>query len=422
MTQTRRSLRVGIIGMGGFAAVHHDTIQQLEAEGECKLICTCDPHPRQFEEKMQAWQLGPRGVTVFDHYLGMLDACRDQLDVVTIPTPVPLHAEMHRACVERGLAVYLEKPPTLSDAELTQMLDVEQRTRKQTNVGFNFIVELPRQALKRRLLSREFGRLRKVCFAGLWPRPRSYFRRTAWAGRLMLDGRLVLDSCLGNAMAHYVHNVLFWAGMGSQLSWGTVEQAESELYRAHTIESMDTLFVKARTTTGIELQMALTHACDGQHRHREQVVCDDAVITYVTFKQYQIAWRNGKTETHHVPAVSLKENLLAYLHYVRGGLDRPVTRLIDTRPFVQLNDLAYIAAGQITTISPEYLRHSAAEDNTAHPADEYVAIKDIDGVFDRFFASGYFPSAQGLPWARAGGAAMIDDLPELSRVIEAMAA
>ena len=417
MTQMRRALRVGIIGMGGFAGIHHDTVKQLEAEGECKLICTCDPNTSSFSDKMRVWQLAQRDVSVFSHYLDMLDVCQDRLDVVTIPTPVPLHADMHRACVARGLAVYLEKPPTLYDGELSNMLVVEQNAALQTNVGFNYIVEPPRQALKQRLLESDFGQLRQVCFAGLWPRARSYFQRAAWAGRLLLDGRLVLDSCMGNAMAHYVHNMLFWAGTDALFAWGDVQLVEAELYRVHDIEGTDTLFVTARTSQGIELKMALTHACDGKHRHREWLNCDHATVTYTTAEHYEIAPRKGPPETHSVPTVTLKENLRAYFDYVRGGATRPLTRLIDSRPFVQLNDLVYIAAGKITTIPSQHLRCSPSEDNTS----EYVAIKDIDDVFDRFFATGRFPSAQGMAWGRAGGTAMKPDLPELHRVIEAMA-
>jgi predicted dehydrogenase len=36
-------IRIGIIGVGGFAASHHQAVQSLEATGECRLVCTCDP-------------------------------------------------------------------------------------------------------------------------------------------------------------------------------------------------------------------------------------------------------------------------------------------------------------------------------------------------------------------------------------------
>jgi predicted dehydrogenase len=410
-------LRVGIIGMGGFAGVHHDHVKQLEAEGECQLVCTCDPDVTAFSRRMEQWEFGARGVMVFDHYLDMLDACADQLDVVAIPTPVPLHAEMHRAVVERGPAAYLEKPPTLNYAELDKMLNVEARARRQTNVGFVYIDEPERQALKQRMLQGEFGAVRQVCFTGIWPRATSYFQRARWAGRLMLDGRLVLDSCLGNAMAHYAHNVLFWAGLNSLFNWAEVTDVQAELYRAHAIEGTDTVFARARTANGIDLQLALTHACAGEQWHREWIVCDKATVSYVTNQSYTIAWNGGPSETHALPPVSLRHNLSAYYRYLRGETGRPTTRLIDARPFVELNDLVYLAAGSIVTVAPEHITRTPAPDGLA----EWVAINGIESVVERFFVNGEFPSQQNLPWARAGGSATRDNLPQLFTAITQMA-
>jgi predicted dehydrogenase len=177
----------------------------LEDAGVCRLICTCDPSDDALQAARARWNLDGRGVRVWTDYREMLDVHVGELDVVTIPTPPPLHAEMHRACVERNLACYLEKPPTLDPDELERMITVDAGARKQTQVAFNFIIEEPRQALKRRLLAGEFGALRRASFVGLWPRASDYYARAAWAGRLLgNDGRLVLDSCIGNALAHHV--------------------------------------------------------------------------------------------------------------------------------------------------------------------------------------------------------------------------
>ena len=140
-------MNIGIIGMGGFARSHHRAILDLERKGECRLVCTCDPGIGRFADTARDMEFPARGVALFDDYIDMLDQCRDQLDIVTIPTPLPLHADMHRACVERGLAVYLEKPPTLDYVELEDMLRVEAGAAKLTNVGFSNIIEEPRQIL-----------------------------------------------------------------------------------------------------------------------------------------------------------------------------------------------------------------------------------------------------------------------------------
>ena len=410
-------LQIAIIGLGGFAGSHHSAVRGLEAEGKCRLTCTCDPNPAAFEQQMLDWDFAGRGVRVFDNYLEMLESCGGELDVVTIPTPVPLHSAMHRACVERGLAVYLEKPPTLDWRELEEMITVDQSARKQTNVGFNFIDDPVRHALKQRILEREFGKVVKIGLKGAAPRPRSYYKRASWAARLMMDGRLVLDSCMGNAMAHLVHNVLFWGGGGEVLSWAPIQSTRAELYRAHDVEGIDTVFCSAVLESGAKLDLALTHACEGQYPTLEWLVCEKATVRYVVGAEYSIDWNDGRVENGPAGKQNwLAYNIAGYLDYVRDIRDRPVNRLEDCRPFVHLCDLVYVAAGHITTVRPENL------DITPTGGSEYVSIRDIKPAIDRFSDSGEFPSEQGLAWAAPGGQANIDALPSLTEVVAAMRA
>lgn len=405
-------LRVGIIGMGGFAGVHHDVIKQLEEKGYCRLVCTCDPNPEMFTDRMEQLQLKKRGVAFFDDYRQMLNSCCDELDLVTVPTPVPLHAPMHKACVERGIPVYLEKPPTLNYAELEEMLEVEKNAEKATNVGFNYIVEGERQLLKRRILDGEFGRIIRVSFLGLIPRPDSYFKRAPWAGRLTFDNKLVLDSCFGNAMAHFVHNVLFWAGADGVLSWGDLKEVESELYRANDIQGFDTVFTRAETTDGVRILAALSHACDNQGVFRETVTCENAVIQYTVGSGYSVE-RNGEViESGNVKPVNLGNNLLAHFDYLKGASERPVNMLADCSPFVVFNSLLYIAAGKIATVPSSDVDIFEKENGS-----KTFAIRGLRSTCECFLTNGVFPGSQEISWASSGGTADIRRLPELESVI-----
>src|SRR5687768_4212967 len=134
-------LRIGIIGMGGFAGSHHHAVARLEERGHVKLVCTCDPALHSFAKEQQGWRFSGRGVQVFTDYRAMLEACHTKLDLVVIPTPIQLHAEMHAAATSLGLPTYLEKPPTLDYAELERMIQADTCARKASLVGFNFIIE-----------------------------------------------------------------------------------------------------------------------------------------------------------------------------------------------------------------------------------------------------------------------------------------
>ena len=412
-------LRIGIIGMGGFAQSHHKVCLELEREGLCRVVSACDPHLENFATEQEQFSFRERGVQTFTDYREMLDACQDSLDVVTVPTPVPLHASMHRACVERGIACYLEKPPTLNVAELEEMLAVEAGASKSTQVGFNFIVEEPRQALKARILSGEFGAVETVGFWGLWPRLTTYFTRAEWAGRLEMDGKLVLDSCSGNGLSHHVHNVHFWCGQREVLDWEEIVTMEAEMYRAHDIEGMDTVFASGGCANGIGVQMVLSHACAGPHRHKEWIACEKAVLSYHTGADFRIDWEDGRRERGATDRRDLlKENLRDYFAYVQGEKPQPLNRLQDTRPFVRGYNLTYLAAKRITTVSEPYVLRSA---NSNGPG-EFVAIQDIDDATEAFISTGQFPSEHNFGWARPGSKATLEDLPHLPETIAAMVA
>jgi predicted dehydrogenase len=411
-------VRIAIIGMGGFAGSHHNTVARLEERGLVKLACACDPDPTRFAVEQQVWRLAQRGVRVFDDYRAMLASCHGEIDYVAIPTPIRLHAEMHAAATSYGLPAYLEKPPTLNHAELDLMIAADTRARKSSLVGFNFIVEKSRLRLKERLLSGEFGAIRGGTLCALWPRPSGYFARNGWSGRLIVDDQIVLDSCFGNAMAHFVHNMLFWTGTPGLFSWAEIAAVRAELYRAHAIEGADTFFVEADLATGCTLRFALSHACAGASTSSETVICEKAILRYAVGGQVEVSWKDGRTErVPSGPFDGLEENHVEYGRYLRGEVDRPATTLEDSRPLVVLNDLAHVSSGSIQPI-PERLVSPLREEKEQK---DYVRIEGMAKVVDHFLCRGIWPGYAG--WRRDNGEVVTPaDLARFEPTVRAMAA
>ncbi len=404
--------------MGGFAASHHGTIARLEERGEAKLVCTCDPQIAAFAPQQELWKFPARGVQVFDDYRAMLAACHRELDLVVTPTPIQLHAEMHAAAAAFGLPTYLEKPATLDYAELEQMIALDAKLPKASLVGFNFIIEKPRLALKERILAGEFGAVQGATLTGRWPRPTSYFQRNAWAGRLVIGDQIVLDSCLGNALAHFVHNLLFWAGRGELFSWAKLAAVRAELYRAHQIEGADTFFVETDTIGGVTMRFALSHACSGASSQAEVVVCEKATVRYIVGQHAEVRWCDGRTEKIAIgPFDGLHENHLEYYRYLCGESARPATTLADTRAFTHLNDLAHISAGAITAIPPE--RVQSERDETEQK--DYLNATGLVTAQEQFILRGAWPGANG--WGRDPGIVVTPaDLPRFHDVVRSMLA
>jgi predicted dehydrogenase len=410
-------VRIGIIGMGGFAGSHHTTVARLEEKGILKLVCTCDPNPDAFAEAQKSWKFAQRGVKVFSDYRAMLDACHADLDYVATPTPIQLHAAMHEAITAKGISAYVEKPPSLDYAELDRMISADTRARKSSLVGFNFIVERSRLALKERLLSGEFGAIRGGTLSAMWPRPSGYFARNSWTGRLFVDGHVVLDSCFGNAMAHFVHNMLFWTGSPGIFSWASIAAVRAELYRGHSIEGADTFFVEADLATGCTLRFAVSHACSGASASSETVICEKAILRYAVGGQIEVSWKDGRTERiNSEPFDSLEENHIEYCRFMRGEVARPSTTLADSRPLVVLNDLAYISSGSINPIPPHLV--SVVRDEKEQK--DYLSVANMSKVVDNFLSRGIWPGYAG--WRRDNGEVVtLADLPRFHGVIQAMA-
>ncbi len=404
--------------MGGFAGSHHNTVSRMEERGLVKLVCTCDPSPGAFAAAQQTWRFAQRGVRVFDDYRSMLAACHGDLDYVATPTPIRLHAEMHEAITGYGLPAYVEKPPTLDFAELEKMIAADTRARKASLVGFNFIVEKSRLALKERLLSGEFGAIRGGTLSALWPRPSGYFARNGWSGRLIMDGHIVLDSCFGNAMAHFVHNMLFWTGTPGLYSWAEIAAVRAELYRAHAIEGADTFFVEADLATGCTLRFALSHACAGASTSSEKVICEKAILKYAVGGQIEVSWKDGRTERiSSGPFDGLEENHTEYCRYMRGEIQRPATTLQDSRPLVVLNDLAHVSSGRIHPIPP----HLVALARDEKEQKDYLSVEGLPKTVDNFLCRGIWPGYAG--WRRDNGEVVTSaDLPRFHDVVRAMAA
>lgn len=407
-----------VAGIGGFAALHHEVLHALEEEGLCRVLAACDPNAEAFAHVLEKWGFSERGVKVYRGFDEMMAMHGDQADMVSVATPIHCHATMHAECVNRQIACYLEKPPTLDPAEMHFMMQNEERNaRFATNVGFNFQFEPARRSLKQRLLAGEFGALREVQFLGLSYRTAAYFSRNQWAGRLYLNDKLVLDSCCGNAVSHHLHNLLHWAGDDGVDSYAAPLQVTAELYRANPIESPDTVFASAVTDRGVHLRIAASHACAEKDLRMERIVASRATIEITYGQEYRVLANGAVIER----GCWKKENLLPknlhhYLLYLLGVHDRSLVHLKDCLPFVQLNALLYMAAPAIHAIPDDGQELMTSPNGKS----TYRAVHGLGEAACRFIDHGVFPSAQALAWAGVGGTAQPCNLLHLNQKIRAL--
>lgn len=122
-------LQIGIIGAGG-RGTHLGQLAHRPGRG-ARVVACCDVSPATLARNRVDY--GPGLFTTSD-YRALLTR---ELDAVIIATPDFLHEEQAVAALERGLALYLEKPMALTIAGCDRILRAAARTRARLYVGHN---------------------------------------------------------------------------------------------------------------------------------------------------------------------------------------------------------------------------------------------------------------------------------------------
>ena len=120
-------------------------------------------------------------------------------------------------------------------------------------------------------------RCKTICF---WTRDDAYYQRNNWAGRIKDDeGNWILDSPANNAMAHFLHNLLYL--LGDEVNAGAVPAAvEAELYCANSIENYDTIASKILTENNSELLFFTSHCTQSDSGPAFHLEFEDAEIIF----------------------------------------------------------------------------------------------------------------------------------------------
>jgi predicted dehydrogenase len=140
------------------------------------------------------------------------------------------------------------------------MIAARDRAGRFAAVGYQWSFMNCIQTLKTDIRAGFLGKPRRFKSLCLWPRDESYYGRNDWAG-LVRDGegRWVLDSPANNAMAHFLHNMLFCLGEEAGVSANPI-RVQAEAYRANPIENYDTAGLRIETEGGVEVFLIVSHA------------------------------------------------------------------------------------------------------------------------------------------------------------------
>ncbi len=253
----KRLPRLALIGVSGYGVIYLKFLRAALRAGTIQLVAAVVINPEQVVETVAELRAGgtkiyPSTEEFFARESGAVDLC-------LIPTGIQWHARLSIAAMRAGMNVLVEKPLAGSLADSRAIRRTEAETGRWVAVGFQDIYSAEAQWLKKQVLQGAIGTLQEVRGIGLWPRARSYFDRTHWAGRREADGAAVNDSPLNNAFAHFVNLGLYFAGATLPES-ASMRIDSAELFRVHRIEMFDTAVVRGASPEGVRFWFGFSHA------------------------------------------------------------------------------------------------------------------------------------------------------------------
>jgi predicted dehydrogenase len=218
-----KSVRLGVIGVGGMGSHHANQILQGHAARiELAAVCDIDPerlahfdkHPevRQFSDSRKLIRSG-------------------LVDAVLVATPHYFHTSIGIDAMQQGLHLLTEKPISVHKADCERMIAAHKANKKQVFAAmFQMRTLAHYQKIKELVASGELGRLTRMSWIITdWFRSDAYYAsggwRATWAGE---GGGVLLNQCPHNL------DMLQWIlGMPSKV------QARCALGRWHKIEVED---------------------------------------------------------------------------------------------------------------------------------------------------------------------------------------
>ncbi len=387
--------RAAIVGVSGYGRWHLLMAMEQSLVGRLQLVGATVIN--QAEEASICARMRRQGVQVFDRFEDMITALAGRIDLVLLPTGIQWHASMTIAALRAGAHVLVEKPIAATLQDVDSIIAAQSTTDRLVAVGFQDLYVPATHDIKRRVLTGEIGRLRRVTVRAQWPRTEDYYSRNAWAGRLRADGAWVLDSPVNNAFAHFLMLALFWAGNQPEAA-AEVVSLEAELYRTHGIESFDTFSMRARTAGAVEILVQGSHAGREELPPEIKITGEGGEITWVYEKEYTLSRVGACAKTFAVPnqletRLSVLESLVARLRGEHAFIVGPELARAHTRLTNALHEFF-----PIHIIGPEHIDVAQETDGC------FRRIRQFDRTLADAARRNTLFSETDAPWAIAGHA------------------
>ncbi|MGX2959558.1 Gfo/Idh/MocA family protein [Peribacillus sp. JNUCC 23] len=169
-------LKVAVIGLGDISKIH---IPAIISNPNVELVAVCDTD--------QTLNDTVPGVNFYTDYQELLD--KESLDCVHNCLPHHLHFPVTKACVEKGVHVFQEKPLSLNTEEGYELVKLEQ-DNKEVKIGVCLQNRLNEsfEKLQELVISGQYGKIIGIKGIVSWFRPKDYYDAKPWRGKMEYAG------------------------------------------------------------------------------------------------------------------------------------------------------------------------------------------------------------------------------------------
>jgi len=177
MTQVPRSDALPRLGFLGLGWIGRHRLQALRDEQACRVAVVADPSP---DAREQALQLAPEAVAVAT----LEELLRHDLDGVVIATPSALHARQALDALDRGVAVFCQKPLARTAAENKAIIDAARRADRLLGCDLSYRHTEAMRRIRNAVVEGELGPIHAVdlVFHNAYGPDKSWARDPSLAG------------------------------------------------------------------------------------------------------------------------------------------------------------------------------------------------------------------------------------------------
>ncbi|MCR8636451.1 Gfo/Idh/MocA family protein [Paenibacillus radicis (ex Xue et al. 2023)] len=194
--QSTKQISLGIIGMGKVTVQRHIPSIRSINNPNVQLVAVADAKPG-LAAKIADDLIIPYAFEDYKQLLAM-----DEINTVSICTPTFTHAKIAIDALQAGKNVYLEKPATMNEAEMRDVMKAAKESGKVFIVGSNGMLQNQMLMFKRMIDNKELGEVFNVSITRSFPRGADSSKRKTIGG----------DGISMESASHNVEWALFFLG------------------------------------------------------------------------------------------------------------------------------------------------------------------------------------------------------------------